>query len=745
MLEKMHKKWSRIRKGSFTYFFIIFFLSLYSPIVLFGTAYYNKLEKQIDQEVTQYHSEILENIGSDIDMRIDDLNTLAVKLTNSSWIRELTYMQNNKIDTKRVSVAEITSYVEELRTYEVLNPFVISLSILFLDKNYVISSHGVSSGNIFYNELLECQDFNYQDIISIAQNIYENETYFTENLSINTLRRNGPKMGEAIIYISPLNYNKFNKTMMIAYIPISSIEKVIRGRLESSPCCSVALHDKDEKELIHIASQDELWWKANELTYISPINGWKYKMNIPISTYNHAKLNIRIGVAIISLLALIIIALIAYHLSSHQVAPLKEMFRSLGHYSNDWINKQEIDYYQLKSLISNTVANEELLKQQNETLRHSIRNGILLKILYGISVDKEMQMVVIGENSLFYYNLYTLCLLVSEKSVDLDELKKDIDKSRQRVISYCLNVEDMITAIILNHDDDIDIDEWLEEIEQIVNENHINYYGTLFVGNTCNSIDKIHKSYRVARRLIDYRIENYERNSTICYCNELIDMSNIIYYPIHIEIRLINLLKESNIKTIVKVINDIVDQNRERMGLSLGNARFLAYNLIITAARAIESINQEYDCFAAFLRIETLEEVEAILDYVKDIYIDIIQIFDDHKNESDNELMKKIEQFMDQNYCMDNISLSMLAMHVGKPEYYVSRFIKKNFGENFLEYLHRMRMNKAKGLLDSGLKVHEVAKMTGYSNDITFRRTFKKYEGITPSEYKNVLLGHQTK
>lgn len=94
MLEKMHKKWSRIRKGSFTYFFIIFFLSLYSPIVLFGTAYYNKLEKQIDQEVTQYHSEILENIGSDIDMRIDDLNTLAVKLTNSSWIRELTYMQN---------------------------------------------------------------------------------------------------------------------------------------------------------------------------------------------------------------------------------------------------------------------------------------------------------------------------------------------------------------------------------------------------------------------------------------------------------------------------------------------------------------------------------------------------------------------------------------------------------------------------------------------------------------------------
>ena len=114
-MKKRFSKWSGIKKGSFAYFFIMFFLLLYCPIFLLGAAYYNKLDKQIENEVTHYYSGLLQNIGSDIDMRIDDLNILAVKLANYSSLINLP-MQNNKIDSKRVSVTEITNYVEELRT-----------------------------------------------------------------------------------------------------------------------------------------------------------------------------------------------------------------------------------------------------------------------------------------------------------------------------------------------------------------------------------------------------------------------------------------------------------------------------------------------------------------------------------------------------------------------------------------------------------------------------------------------------
>ena len=38
-------------------------------------------------------------------------------------------------------------------------------------------------------------------------------------------------------------------------------------------------------------------------------------------------------------------------------------------------------------------------------------------------------------------------------------------------------------------------------------------------------------------------------------------------------------------------------------------------------------------------------------------------------------------------------------------------------------------------LIHSDISINELAKATGYGSDITFRRVFKKYMGMTPSEY----------
>uniref|UniRef100_A0AAE9TIS7 Helix-turn-helix domain-containing protein n=1 Tax=Paenibacillus polymyxa TaxID=1406 RepID=A0AAE9TIS7_PAEPO len=46
-------------------------------------------------------------------------------------------------------------------------------------------------------------------------------------------------------------------------------------------------------------------------------------------------------------------------------------------------------------------------------------------------------------------------------------------------------------------------------------------------------------------------------------------------------------------------------------------------------------------------------------------------------------------------------------------------------------------MQKAKELLDQGLKVYEVAERVGYTSVNYFYSKFKRYEGRSPSEYKN--------
>ena len=71
--------------------------------------------------------------------------------------------------------------------------------------------------------------------------------------------------------------------------------------------------------------------------------------------------------------------------------------------------------------------------------------------------------------------------------------------------------------------------------------------------------------------------------------------------------------------------------------------------------------------------------------------------------------------------------------------FYLSKTFKKATGKGLLDYIHTLRIEKAKELIkstDKSLKV--IAEEVGYSNNLTLIRAFKRYEGITPSAYKEM-------
>lgn len=55
--------------------------------------------------------------------------------------------------------------------------------------------------------------------------------------------------------------------------------------------------------------------------------------------------------------------------------------------------------------------------------------------------------------------------------------------------------------------------------------------------------------------------------------------------------------------------------------------------------------------------------------------------------------------------------------------------------------ISKVRIMKSKELLSStSLNIKEIAEATGFISSTVFISTFKKYEGITPGQYKQVLL-----
>ena len=74
---------------------------------------------------------------------------------------------------------------------------------------------------------------------------------------------------------------------------------------------------------------------------------------------------------------------------------------------------------------------------------------------------------------------------------------------------------------------------------------------------------------------------------------------------------------------------------------------------------------------------------------------------------------------------------------------YLSKLFKKNTGSSLMDYVTKVRIERAKELLErTVLTISEIAIETGYSNTAYFTKMFKKYtNGVTPREYRKGLGG----
>jgi two-component system response regulator YesN len=85
----------------------------------------------------------------------------------------------------------------------------------------------------------------------------------------------------------------------------------------------------------------------------------------------------------------------------------------------------------------------------------------------------------------------------------------------------------------------------------------------------------------------------------------------------------------------------------------------------------------------------------------------------------------------------DDISLADVADHVSISRNYFSEQFKKHTGHTFIEFITMTRMNEAKTLLQDGqCKIYEVAQRCGFNDVKHFSKQFRKYFGMSPSDYQ---------
>ena len=103
----------------------------------------------------------------------------------------------------------------------------------------------------------------------------------------------------------------------------------------------------------------------------------------------------------------------------------------------------------------------------------------------------------------------------------------------------------------------------------------------------------------------------------------------------------------------------------------------------------------------------------------------------------ENSTIFLIKDYISQKYMNETLSVKDISNHVFLSASYVCTFFKNETGQTLNQYLTEYRMEKAKQLLvDPRYKISDISARVGYSDGNYFGKSFKKYTGLSPSEYR---------
>jgi len=95
--------------------------------------------------------------------------------------------------------------------------------------------------------------------------------------------------------------------------------------------------------------------------------------------------------------------------------------------------------------------------------------------------------------------------------------------------------------------------------------------------------------------------------------------------------------------------------------------------------------------------------------------------------------------YIENNY-MNQLSLDMIAKHVGYNRNYICSVFKKDTGITIIDYLNFVRISQAASYFSySDIDISQVCVRVGFSNVSHFNRTFKKLVGVSPGNYRRMF------
>ena len=228
--------------------------------------------------------------------------------------------------------------------------------------------------------------------------------------------------------------------------------------------------------------------------------------------------------------------------------------------------------------------------------------------------------------------------------------------------------------------------------------------------------------------------------SLILY-EERMEMAKGYYYPYDHESIIFNHLQLHSFSGVSQALGAFFRAIREEKLISVDNV-FQACNqllggiikyIVVLGINSRMLFDDEHNLYLRLSEYEFLDEIE---NFFKEI-LEKIVLFE-LREPVQKSPIDKIMAYIKTN-CNMPFDLNQLSDDVGLSYSHVRRVFTKETGESILNYVYKMKIELAKKmLLEREISVSEIPEKLGFYNKQSFYRFFKKFEGITPTKYREL-------
>lgn len=394
------------------------------------------------------------------------------------------------------------------------------------------------------------------------------------------------------------------------------------------------------------------------------------------------------------------------------------------------INEEELEEALVKmvNVIKIEKDNESSLLDKNRKLIQFIKGKLDIK-----GLEKIQQVINIGFNE----KLYSVSSIMIGKRHSNVNVRDIIEKNTN---SKCEVIRNNEGEVIL-------INTWEENNTQEEVMNYCNFLkGKLAealntdifvaVGGIVNSINKLNESYAVANDLKKYMLTE---GSNACICKETISNIKENKRSFTKEIEQINkLIIEKNSVKLNKYIEELFDDSK----ITPKNI----YDLSIKIIFLTDKISEEFKLDNKYSKdslSNTIIELcnESSRDSIKTFLIseleELLRLMNENTIKYSPVIAQIINNVNERYY--EELSLKTLANQYNINSSYLGQVFAKELGVSFSEYLNSTKNIKAKELiLNTNMKINDIAKAVGYPDTSYFYRKFKKYYGVCPSTLREI-------